>query len=146
MAMLTRAARLRRGVATLLVLVALVIGTFWGDDDHWPFGPFRMFSIRNRLDGRVKAAAVELTMSDGTQLEEKISSGTLALRRAEVEGQIDRFEHNPALLRHIASLYGEIHPRSSVVGVRLYYEITPLAGGRPAGTPAEHTIATWEDS
>ncbi len=33
-----------RTVATLAVAVLLTAGTVWGNDDEFPFGPFRMFS------------------------------------------------------------------------------------------------------
>lgn len=142
--MLTAAARARRWSATTLAVVALVAGTFWGDDDNWPFGPFRMYSIRNRLDGRIRAARVEMTFADGSRLQSKIDAGTFALKRAEVEGQIDRFERDPSLLRNLALTYERLHPdEQDVVGIRLYYEITTLEGGRPAGLPTIVTMATW---
>jgi hypothetical protein len=143
--LLTSSERTRRLIATAAVIGALVAGTFWGDDDNWPFGPFRMYSIRNRLDGRIKSALVELTMADGSRVDEKISSGTFALKRAEVEGQMERFGRNPSLLRHLAYTYGRLHPGSAeVVAIRLYYEMTSLEGGRPNGPVAEHTVASWE--
>ena len=131
-------------VAVVLVMGALVAGTFWGNDDNWPFGPFRMYSIRNRLDGRIRAAVVELTLADGSSFRTKISSGTFALKRAEVEGQIDRFQRDPSLLRHLAATYERLHPASpEISAVRLIYEITTLDDGRPAGSPTEETMATW---
>lgn len=142
--MLTAAGRRRRLIAVVLVMTALIAGTFWGDDDNWPIGPFRMYSIRNRLDGRVKAARLEIMLSDGSKIEERIGSYNVALRRAEVEGQMERFQRDPALLRHLASTYEELHPDSpDVVGIRLYYEITSMKGGRPAGDVSEVTMATW---
>lgn len=142
--MLSAASRGARIIATLVVIGALFAGTFWGDDDNWPFGPFRMYSIRNRLDGRIKSARVDLTMSDGSKIETQINAGTFALRRAEVEGQVDRFESEPALLRHLASTYDELHPGGTeVVGVRLLYEMTQMEEGRPRGPVEEITVATW---
>jgi hypothetical protein len=142
--MLTAPARARRWAATILAVAALIAGTFWGNDDNWPFGPFRMYSIRNRLDGRIRSARLELTFADGSSLQSKIDSGTFALKRAEVEGQIDRFERDPSLLRNLAVTYERLHPdKQEVVGIRLYYEITSLENGRPAGSPTVVTMATW---
>ena len=31
----------------IVVLGLLLAGTVWGDDDAFPFGPFRMYSTRN---------------------------------------------------------------------------------------------------
>lgn len=142
--MLTSGARTRRLVAAVVATVALVGGTFWGEDDNWPFGPFRMYSVRNRLDGRIRAAQIDLRLADGSVVEEGIGAETFALRRAEVEGQIERFERRPSLLGHIAAVYERLHPESpDVVGVRLYYETTTLEAGRPTGAVTEVTVATW---
>jgi hypothetical protein len=142
---LTWGGRARRLIATALATGALFVGTFWGDDDNWPFGPFRMYSVRNRLDGRIRAALVELTMADGSEVREKISPDAIALKRAEVEGQIERVDRNPSLLRHLAGTYGELHPDApAVVGIRLYYEMTRMKAGRPDGPVTEYTVATWQ--
>ena len=142
--MLSAASRRRRIIATVVVIGGLFAGTFWGDDDHWPLGPFRMYSIRNRLDGRIKSARVDLTLSDGSRIETQINAGTFALRRAEVEGQVDRFQRRPALLRHLATVYERLHPDGpEVVAVRLVYEMTQMEGGRPRGPVQEITVATW---
>jgi hypothetical protein len=141
----TWAGRARRLIATALATGALFAGTFWGDDDNWPFGPFRMYSVRNHLDGRIRAALVELTMADGSEVREEISPDAIALKRAEVEGQIERFDRNPSLLRHLAATYGELHPDApDVVGIRLYYEMTKMKAGRPDGPVTEYTVATWQ--
>lgn len=141
--MLTAAAR-RRLIATILVIGALVGGTFWGDDDNWPFGPFRMYSIRNRLEGRVRTAHLELMLSDGSRIKEEIDAGDFALRRAEIEGQMERFGRDPSLLRHLSFTYEMLHPGSpEVVGIRLYYEVSSLEAGRPAGLVTEITMAEW---
>jgi hypothetical protein len=143
---LPRGARRRRGVATIAVVGALVVGTFWGDDDNWPFGPFRMYSVRNELDGRVRVPRIELLLANGNHLDTKIEPNTFALRVAEVEGQVEKLENDPSLLRHFEFTYAELNPGTAIVGVRLYYEITQLDNGRPIGSTTQTTIATWGDS
>jgi hypothetical protein len=131
-------------VGTAAVVVLLILGTFWGQDDHFPFGPFRMYSTRNSLDGRVNAARLELKFADGESAQVGISPASVGLRLAEVEGQQDRFEARPRLLGHLAETYGRLHPKAPpVVGVRLFDVIVRLRGGRPSGTPVEGTLATW---
>ena len=125
--------------------VLLIIGTFWGQDDHFPFGPFRMYSTRNSLEGRVNAARLELGFANGDVVDTGISPRTVGLRRAEVEGQQDRFEARPQLLRHLADTYERLHPdEPQVVAVRMFDVVVRLRGGRPSGEPVEETLATWE--
>jgi hypothetical protein len=132
-------------VAVAVFAVLLIIGTFWGQDDHFPFGPFRMYSTRNSLEGRVNAARLELSFANGDVVATGISPATVGLRRAEVEGQQDRFEARPQLLRHLADTYERLHPDApQVVAVRMFDVVVRLRGGRPSGEPVEETLATWE--
>jgi hypothetical protein len=103
-----------------------------------------MYSTRNSLDGRVNAARLELQFADGERAQIGISPASVGLRRAEVEGQQDRFEARPRLLGHLAETYETLHPEAPpVVAVRLFDVIVRLRGGRPFGTPVEETLATW---
>src|SRR5918996_91282 len=134
-----------RTVATATIIVLLLLGTFWGQDDHFPLGPFRMYSTRNSLDGRVNAARLELSFSNGDVVETGISPRSVGLRRAEIEGQQDRFEARPQLLRHLADAYESLHPEAPpIVGVRMLDVIVQLRDGRPSGGPVEQTLATWQ--
>ena len=55
-----------RLVMTALVLVALLAGTVFGDDVHFPFGPFRMYSTTDRIDAPVNSPeSRRLTPLDG---------------------------------------------------------------------------------
>ena len=145
--MLTAVQRRRRGAATALVLVVLVTGTFWGQDDHFPFGPFRMYSVRNRLDGKIRGARVEIVTADGRRAELSISPGTFGMRRAEVEGQVDRFRADPGLVGSLAVAFERFNPDEAPVReLRLFYQVTRLRGGRAQGPVTEETIATWSRS
>ncbi len=122
----------------------LLLGTFWGQDDHFPFGPHRMFSTRNELNGRVNSAQLSFTFADGSVRPVVIDSHTVGLRRAEVEGLEDQFIARPQLLRHLADTYGDFNPsESEVVGVELVERITELERGVPVGRPTGRVVATW---
>lgn len=141
--MLSSAGRRVRMLATAAVLAMLVAGTFWGQDDHFPFGPFRMYSIRNKVDGQIRGAVMEIVDDEGRAASVDIRADEFGLRRAEVEGQMDRFERDPSLLRHLARAYEELHPSEDIAGLRLYYETTRLADGRPVGPPTRTLVAEW---
>jgi hypothetical protein len=130
-------------LATAAVLVMLVAGTFWGQDDHFPFGPFRMYSIRNELDGQIRGAVMEVVDAEGRAAAVEIRSDEVGLRRAEIEGQMNRFERDPRLLRHVVHAYEELHPSERVTVLRLYYETTRLANGRPVGPATRTLVAEW---
>src|SRR5688500_9856926 len=104
-AMLSTRSRAVRAVLTLSFVCALLWGTFWGDDDNFPFGPFRMYSTTSQLDGVVRAATLEATFSNGDTEIVPISPKHFGLRRAEIEGQLDRFIAHPELLAHLAQAH-----------------------------------------
>jgi hypothetical protein len=141
--MLSSAGRRLRMLATTVVLVMLLAGTFWGQDDHFPFGPFRMYSIRNKLDGQIRGAVIEVVDAQGRASAVEIRSDQVGLRRAEIEGQLDRFERDPSLLRHLAYSYEELHPGEHVEVLRLYQEITRLANGRAVGPVTRTLVVEW---
>ena len=140
--MLSSAGRRLRMLATAVVLAMLVAGTFWGQDDHFPFGPFRMYSIRNKPDGKVRGAVMEVVGAEGRAAGVEIRSDEVGLRRAEIEGQLDRFERDPSLLRHLVHAYEELHPSEHIAVLRLYYETTRLANGR-VGPVTRTLVAEW---
>jgi hypothetical protein len=129
-------------LATAVVLAMLVAGTFLGQDDHFPFGPFRMYSIRNKHDGKVRGAVMEVVDAEGRAAAVEIRSDQVGLRRAEIEGQLDRFEREPSLLRHLVHAYEELHPSERIAVLRLYYETTRLANGQ-VGPVTRTLVAEW---
>jgi hypothetical protein len=139
----TRGRRIRM-LAITAVIAMLVAGTLWGQDDHFPFGPFRMYSVRNKFDGRIKGTLMEVVDAGGRVSTVEIRADEFGLRRAEVEGQIERFERDPGLLRHVARAYERLHPGEQIVALRLYYEITRLSSGRPMGMPTRTLVAEWQ--
>jgi hypothetical protein len=144
--MLSRGGKARRIAATIVVSLALLAGTFWGNDRHFPFGPFRMYSIANRLDGRIRSAVVEVQTDEASAWVQARTPGDLGMKRAEIEGQVDRFVAEPALLRHLATAYERLNEKATVVAVRLRQETTMLRDGRPSGTVSIETLATWSRS
>ena len=131
-------------LATVAVVALIVVGTFVGQDDHFPFGPHRMFSTRNELNGRVTSAQLSFTFADGTVRPIVIDSHTVGLRRAEVEGLEDRLIARPELLRHLVDTYERFNPTASeIVAAELIESTTDLEQGRPVGRPTTRVLATW---
>ncbi len=142
--MLTAGGRTRRMLAAGAVIALVVAGTFVGQDDHFPFGPHRMFSTRNELNGRVDSAQLTFTFADGTVRPITIDSHTVGLRRAEVEGLEDHFAARPQLLRHLVDVYEKFNPtESEIVAAELIESTTDLEQGKPVGQPATRILAEW---
>jgi len=137
----TKRARNVRLAATALVIGLLLLGTFKGDDDHFPFGPFRMYSTTNELNGTVNAIRFQARDQAGEMLEPRAQD--FGLRPAEINGQVARFRADPELLGHLASVYERIHPdRPPLVEIQLRFGLHQLENGRPVAY-SEEEVATW---
>lgn len=140
---LTPAARGRRTAAVFVVLALLLTGSVWGDDDAFPFGPFRMYSTRTDPDAAViSTRAVGMT---ATGDEVKLSGGQVGLRRAEFEGQVRRIAEHPELLGLLADAFAESHPDApELVSVRVVQRRHQLSDGKPTGDHEDRVVAEYE--
>lgn len=127
--------RWTRLTVSALVCLGLLWGTFWGQDDAFPIGPFRMYSTRQRLDGRVSWYEVRRVAADGT--ETLVSGSALGMRRAEIEGQRPRLVDDPELLCLVATASS---PGAEIVEVRLVKRSRPLVDGRLTGETVDEVV------
>lgn len=141
--MLTAAGRRTRTGVTLLVAALVLLGTFVGEDDDFPFGPFKMYSGRQDPDGLVLATRVEAVDRLGRlRVVDERSTG---LRRAEIEGQAQRFRAEPALLGLLADAHAALRPEEpALVEVRVVERTYRLRDSRPTGEQAERVVARWQ--
>lgn len=139
---LTHAGRRLRLAALALAAVALVAGTAWGEDDHFPFGPFRMYANATKTTGRVITPRLEATTATGDDIH--VLWTDLGLRRAELEGQMNRLtKDRDELLEAIAETYHRRNPDApELVEVRLERRITHLDDGEVTGREQE-TVAVY---
>ncbi len=138
--MLTSRQRIVRSVAVVCVTAGLLAGTFWGNDEHFPLGPFRMYSVTNSLDGEIRAIYLEGVSSRGTEF--RVDFGDLGLRRAEVEGQLER---DPAavVLPHLVASFDRRNPSVGPLReLRLVEQIHELRGGYVAAS-VERVLGEW---
>ncbi|HEY9391343.1 MAG TPA: hypothetical protein VIR27_16460 [Mycobacteriales bacterium] len=130
-----------RLVATGLGLALVFTGTVWGQDDDFPFGPFRMYSTRDSPNAPVVTTQIEATTVSGRHL--TISGPATGLRRAEVEGQLGRFVAEPALLGSLAQAYQRLHPDNPLARVEIVRRDHPLRQGRATGAERTTVLASW---
>ncbi|MFC3504204.1 hypothetical protein ACFOOK_25000 [Micromonospora krabiensis] len=135
-----RAARLG---ATALGLALLLAGTVVGTDDHFPFGPFRMYSTSNPPNAPAPDTRVEGVDVTGAVV--SLDQNATGIRRAEIEGQQSRYVADPPRLAEVADAYAERHPDApDLTEVRIVIRWHGIQGGRPTGRYTDETVVRWE--
>lgn len=142
---MTTIGKVARLCLAVLTLLALLLGTIWGDDDHFPFGPLRMFSIRNELDGRVRSLEIQGVTERGEVL--LLSFEEFGVRRADVEGQLGKLDVSPEnVLEALHRATERFNPQGpNFVKLRLFERIFVLDNGNPVDQGVE-TLAVWRSS
>jgi hypothetical protein len=140
---LSPAGRRRRLASVLVVLALLLAGTVWGDDDAFPFGPFRMYSTRN--DPNVPVISTRAVGLTAAGEEVRLSGGQVGLRRAEFEGQIGRLREHPELLGLLADAFAEADPSApELVAVQMVHRKFELSDGRPTGGYTDTVVVEFD--
>lgn len=124
--------RAARMAAVLAGLALLVVGTLIGQDDDFPFGPFRMYSTTAELNAPVRSLRLEAVTVDGERI--VLRDSDTGLRRAEIEGQQARIAADPSLLDAVATAYRSRNPnRPGLAEVDIVVRRIELRDGRPTG-------------
>lgn len=140
---LTPAGRRSRLAAVVVILALLLAGTVWGDDDAFPFGPFRMYSTRNDPNTPVISTRAVGVTAAGEEV--RLSGGQVGLRRAEFEGQINRLREHPELLGLLADAFEQANPDApELVAVQMVHRRYELADGKPTGDYTDTVVVEFE--
>jgi hypothetical protein len=142
---LTLPGRWARVALTVAAAALLLAGTFWGQDDDFPFGPFRMYSTAPGPDQPARDTRVEGVDVSGRVV--ALTEANSGLRRAEIEGQQAAYIAAPARLRQVADAYAERNPsRPALREVRLVVRSHGVRHSRPTGTWNDQVVADWVKS
>jgi len=134
-------ARLARNGAAAIALVLLLAGTVMGEDDHFPFGPFRMYANATRTTGAVSFPVIEGVTTDGEEI--RFLSSQFGLRRADLEGQLRLAENQEGLLAELAEAYVRFQPDGPLLAeLRLVRISRHIDGGRVVDR-TERIFATY---
>ena len=140
--MLTATGRRTRLAVTAVFLCLLTAGTLVGQDDDFPFGPFRMYATRDAPDGTVVSTRVEAVDSTGRVF--VVPDNATGMRRAEIEGEVGRFRRDPSLLAQLSRAHDRMHPsQPAYQEVRVVERRYQLKDSRPTGTQTEQVVARW---
>ncbi len=133
-------------VVVLAALTAVfVAGSVVGQDDWWPFSPWRMFSTSQAPTGAVVAMAIEVrTGTDPTWVVAPLTPESVGLNRAEVEGRSGRIAADPSLLATLAASHARLRPSAPAwTAVRLMRRETVVVDRRPTGEMRTTEVARW---
>ena len=132
-----------RLVASAGVLVTLLVGTLYGNDDHFPFGPFRMYSTTKDPNGTVISTRMESVDVNGHR--DMLRGGEVGLRRAEIEGQLRRLRKDPTLLRLVADAYIKRNPNATPLArIEIIVRHYELKNGKPSGDKVDNVVTAWD--
>ncbi|MEV8505750.1 hypothetical protein AB0368_13100 [Actinoplanes sp. NPDC051475] len=131
-----------RVAVTALGAVLLLLGTLWGQDDDFPFGPFRMYSTAPDPDADAPDTRVEGVDTTGRTV--VLTEANSGLRRAEIEGQQQAYVEDPGRLRQVAVAYADKSPGAApLTTVRIVIRWEGIEDARPTGESRDEVIATW---
>ena len=140
---LTATGRRSRLAAVAVVLALLAGGSIWGNDDEFPFGPFRMYSTRADPDAPVISTRVVGLTAAGQEV--RLSGGEVGLRRAEFEGQLTRIAEHPELLGLLAESFAEAHPSApELTTVQVVQRRFELVDGERTGDFSDRVVVEYD--
>lgn len=143
-ARLSRAGRLWRAAVATAVIGALFWTSGWGDNDHFPLSPMTQFAFSVKSDGgEIHSHWLEADTVTGKRVRLPWDAVGAGLKRAEVEGQAERFRRDPSLLQGLARAQRKLRPHEAAY-TRIYVvkEIKTLRGGRVVSARREDR-AVW---
>ncbi len=140
---LTRTGLVTRLGLSVIALLLLLGGTFFGSDADFPFGPFKMYSNRNDPNGTVRSLRLEGVNAEGELF--AISAGDVGLRRAELEGSLPAMKSDPELMEVIAKRYAANNPDApELTELHVVVRITTLKDGKETGEFVDKIEAVWK--
>jgi hypothetical protein len=140
---LSTTGRAVRILVTLLAGGLLAAGSLWGEDDHFPFGPFKMYASAAAPDAPTIDTRLEATNVNGETV--LLTERNTGIRRAEIEGQMGRFRREPELLRVARDAYHHRNPHApALVEIRVVIRWHEVRDFRPTGEWSEEVVAAWE--
>lgn len=136
---------MKRGVQVafpVVIAVLLLLGSFFGEDHHFPFGPLRMYSTKQELDARIRV--LELWGSRGEDGWVRLNALEFGMRRADLEGQLGKLAQEPsAVLARLATSYERVNGSPLPYdALQFRNKIYQLEDGEPHSESSQ-VIDTW---
>jgi hypothetical protein len=134
-----------RLLALLVTAGLFLAGTTVGQDDWWPFGPWRMYSTSTSPSGSVYYLAIQIREGDDpTWRPAPLTSTMTGLTRAEIEGRVPQMVAAPRMLGELAHSHSRLKPNEPAWnGVRVVRTDVLLTDGAPNGQVKQSTVVSW---
>lgn len=140
---LSRRGRRWRIAVTILLVGSTFAGTAWGLDDDFPFAPFRMYARSRNLDSPVNDTWAWAIDVEGRDF--RLSQAKTGIRRAEVEGQLGRFQEDPSRMEVLVEAFEALNPHAPrIVRVEIRTRRIEMSGGVPTGDEHVNVRAEWD--
>jgi hypothetical protein len=138
---MSRSARLPRNIAAAVLIVGLFTGTFvWQRDDAWPLAQMRMFPGGG--ESAISIVRIDATLRNGKHRD--MNPFAFHLKRAEIEGQMNRVIVNPAMLGDLIDTYNDTVPRSrEIVRIRLVRHVFDEGETKRGAEPEQTELVAW---
>jgi hypothetical protein len=133
-------------VLLLLMLATLFLaGTAVGQDDWWPFGPWRMFATSTAPSGSIYSLRIEVRAGDDPSWRmAPLTPASVGLNRAEIEGRIPQIMTDPAILGTLARSHSRLRPSEPQWrAVRVVRSEVLLSDGSPTGAVRDTPLVQW---
>jgi hypothetical protein len=135
-----------RTVVVLLLAAGFCAGSLVGDDDWWPFSPWRMFSTSQAPSGSVWSTGIEVQTADapGRWVPAPLTPENTGLNRAEVEGRIPQVTADPERLGTLAASHARLRPDAPAwTSLRVVRRLIVVVDRKPTGEVRTEVLAQW---
>ncbi|MWA06426.1 hypothetical protein F8568_039995 [Actinomadura sp. LD22] len=142
---LSARARFWRSLTGAAFVAALLFTSAFGSNDDFPIGPMTQFAFSVKNDGgTIGSFWLEADTAEGRHVELSRDAVGTGMKRAEIEGQMDRIVHDPSLLQGIAEGQHRLHPGGPRL-TRIYVveEIKKLQHGEVVSTRRVNRVV-WD--
>lgn len=128
----------------ILGLLVLSYGQVADTNDLFPFGSLSQYGTPRDPNGTVVAFHVEADTDAGTRVRVPLNARGVGVGRAEVEGQVNRIRHDPALLQSLADAHAQLRPaQPRYTTVYLVRSERQLKDGRQVGHAKVTDDVVW---
>ncbi|MFC6883115.1 MULTISPECIES: hypothetical protein [Actinomadura] len=137
-------ARLWRSLVAAAMIGGLFYTSAYGSDDDFPLGPMTQFAFSVKNDGgEIHSHWLEADTAAGEHVKLSMDAVGSGMKRAEIEGQMDRLVRDPSLLQGIADGQRRLHPgKPRLTKIYIVKQVQTLKHGKVVKTVLQ-TRVTW---
>ncbi|MDL4777300.1 MULTISPECIES: hypothetical protein [Thermomonosporaceae] len=139
---LSRRARLWRSLVAAAMIGGLFYTSAYGADDDFPLGPMTQFAFSVKNDGgEIHSHWLEADTAAGRHVKLSMDAVGSGMKRAEIEGQMDRLTRDPSLLQGIADGQRRLHPdQPRLTRIYIVKQVRTLKHGKVVASTQQNRV------